>query len=210
MTARRHHRGDKAAGRRASKGEALRQAPEEPAFDMYKESLAGWEKERACQRGIFEARREGLLAAHPGKHIAVCEGEVFVADTALGAAQAAAFAHGGHAAFYYSPVPEGWRAPAGVKGDRHKEEEAAADAAYMAELARSQKETARQQEIFEANREEILAAHPGKHIAVCEGKVVVADTVAKLDQEIMRNHLGHPAFFCTPVSIPSIFGRVSD
>ena len=115
MTARRHHRGDKAAGRRASKGEALRQAPEEPAFDMYKESLAGWEKERACQRGIFEA-----------------------------------------------------------------------------------------------NREEILAAHPGKHIAVCEGKVVVADTVAKLDQEIMRNHLGHPAFFCTPVSIPSMFGRVSD
>jgi len=176
MTAQRHHHGDKAAGRRASKGEALRQAPEEPAFDMYKESLAGWEKERACQRGIFEARRGGLLAAHPGKHIAVCEGEVFVADTALGAAQAAAFAHGGHAAFYYSPVPEGWRAPAGVKGDRHKEEEAAADAAYMAELARSQKETARQREIFEANREEILAAHPGKHIAVCEGKVVVTDT----------------------------------
>jgi len=49
--------------------------PEEPAFDgEYKELHARWRRERIRQEEIFEANREEILAAHPGKHIAVCEG----------------------------------------------------------------------------------------------------------------------------------------
>ncbi|RNJ72009.1 MAG: hypothetical protein EB833_05760 [Thaumarchaeota archaeon S13] len=190
---------DKAAGRRGAKGAAPRQAPEEPAFDgEYRELLARLQREEDLQWEIFESRRKELLAAHPGKHIAVCNGEVFVADTAPGAAQAAMWAHGDHAAFYYSPMPGGQRAPTGDKGVRQGDAEAAADKAYVAELARSQKESARQREIFEANGEEILAAHPGKHIAVCNGEVFAADSEQKVAQVAMRAHIGHVSFFYSP------------
>jgi len=115
-------------------GAAPRLALGEPALsEGEKEMFARWEKERAEQREIFEARREEILAAHPGKHIAVCNGEVFVADTALGARQWTMQNHIGREAFYYMPRLEG-------QTD---------DEAYMAEIARSERETDRQQEIFE-------------------------------------------------------------
>ena len=190
---------DKAAGRKGAKGTAPRQAPEEPAFDgEYKELHARWRRERIRQEEIFEANREEILATHPGKHIAVCEGEIIAADTALGAMQAAMQAHTGHAAFYYSPVPLGNHTPAKGKDAQHADAEAAADEAYRAELARGRRESSRQQKIFEANREEILATHPGKHIAVCEGKVLVADTATEVDQAVMREHPGRAAFFYSP------------
>ncbi len=164
-------------------GAAPRLALGEPALsEGEKEMFARWEKERAEQREIFEARREEILAAHPGKHIAVCNGEVLVADTALGARQWTMQNHIGREAFYYMPRLEG-------QTD---------DEAYMAEIARSERETDRQQEIFEARREEILAAHPGKHIAVCNGEVLVADTSKGVDEMVMRKYPGRTAFFYSP------------
>jgi len=172
--------GGKAANR---EGAAPRRALGEPALsEEEKETLARRERERAEQREIFEARREEILAAHPGKHIAVCNGEVFAADTALGASQWAAQNHIGRGVFYYRPRCEG-------QTD---------DEAYMAELARSKRETDRQREIFEARREEILAAHPGKHIAVCNGEILTANTSTEVDEMVMRKHPGRTAFFYSP------------
>ncbi|RNJ74161.1 MAG: hypothetical protein EB833_01280, partial [Thaumarchaeota archaeon S13] len=45
-----------------------------PAMD------SGFEADLARQREVFEEREAELLARHPGKFIAVCAGEVFVAD----------------------------------------------------------------------------------------------------------------------------------
>jgi len=172
--------GSKAADR---KGAAPRRALGEPALsEKERETLARRERERADQREIFEARREEILAAHPGKHIAVCNGEVFAADTALGAAQWAAQNHLGRGAFYYT---------ARLKGQTDEE-------AYLAEIARSERETDLQQEIFEARREEILAAHPGKHIAVCNGEVLVADSEQGAADAAMRKHPGRASFFYSP------------
>jgi len=64
--------------------------------------------------------------------------------------------------------------------------------------ARWGRERMRQEEVVGANREEILATHPGKHIAVCEGKVLVADTATEVDQAVMREHPGRAAFFYSP------------
>jgi len=67
-----------------------------------------------------------------------------------------------------------------------------------AEDARRLEETARQRGIFEARREELLAAHPGKHIAVCAGEVFTAGTATRLDQMVMRAHPGRPMFHYSP------------
>jgi len=164
----------------------------EPALsEGERETLARHERERAEQRKIFEARREEILAAHPGKHIAVCNGEVFAADTALGASQWVALNHIDRGAFYYTARLEG-----------QTDEEA-----YEAELARSKRETAEQRKIFEARREEILAAHPGKHIAVCNGEILVADTSREVDEMVMRKHPGRTALFYSPgATCVSMFG----
>ncbi|RNJ72029.1 MAG: hypothetical protein EB833_05715, partial [Thaumarchaeota archaeon S13] len=52
-------------------------------------------KDAARQREIFEAGRDELLAAHPGKYIAVCAGDVFAAPSVMGAVHMAARAHPG-------------------------------------------------------------------------------------------------------------------
>jgi len=85
-------------------GAAPRLALGEPALsEGEKEMFARWEKERAEQREIFEARREEILAAHPGKHIAVCNGEVLVADTSKGVDEMVMRKYPGRTAFFYSP-----------------------------------------------------------------------------------------------------------
>jgi len=183
MTTQKHRPGGRAAGREEAGVAAPRQALGKLVLDEeHGDALSRWERERAAQQEIFEARREEILAAHPGRHIAVCNGEVFAADTALGAAQWAMQNHLGRGAFYYMPR---------LKGQTE-------DEAYMAEIARSDRETDRQQEIFEARREEILAEHPGRHIAVCNGEVLVADSMQGAADMAMRKHPGHPSFFYSP------------
>jgi len=71
--------------------------------EEYRAEVARGERDAARQQGIFEARREELLAAHPGKHIAVCAGEVFAADTDREVTQMVMCAHPGRASFLYSP-----------------------------------------------------------------------------------------------------------
>jgi len=171
----------------------------------------GGDAEAARQRGIFEARREELLAAHPDMYIAVCAGEVFAGPSVMWAVHMATRAHPGRPMFLYSQVDEGgqpteeeaarleergvyaWRRPAS-----HTPEEAARIQKRNAEDARRLEETARQRGIFEARREELLAAHPGKHIAVCAGEVFTAGTATRLDQMVMRAHPGRPMFHYSP------------
>ena len=168
-------------------------------------------KDAARQREIFEAGRDELLAAHPGKYIAVCAGDVFAAPSVMGAVHMAARAHPGRAVFLYSqghekgqPTEEeaarleergiyAWRTPASPTPA-----EAARIKRRSAEEAWGRRETARQREIFEAGRDELLAAHPGRHIAVCAGEVFVADTAAEMDQTVMRAHPGRPSFQYSP------------
>jgi len=168
-------------------------------------------KDAARQREIFEARRDELLAAHPSKYIAVCAGDAFAAPSVMGAVHMAARAHPGRAVFLYSqghekgqPTEEeaarleergiyAWRTPASPTPA-----EVARIKRRSAEEAGGRRETARQREIFEARRDELLAAHPGRHIAVCAGEVFVADTAAEMDQMVMRAHPGRPSFQYSP------------
>jgi len=78
-------------------GAAARPSPEEPTVD------AMGEREAARQQEIFESRRAELLAAHPGRHIAVCSGEVFVGDSTREVMRMATRAHPGGTSFFYSP-----------------------------------------------------------------------------------------------------------
>lgn len=65
-------------------------------------------------------------------------------------------------------------------------------------LVRSKRGRAERRGIFEAGREEMLAARPGKHIAVCCGEVLVADTSREVDEMTMRKRPGPTALFYSP------------
>lgn len=172
---------------------------------------AKWRVEAGRQREIFVSRREELLAAHPDKYIAVCAGEVFANHSVMGVAHMVTRAHPGRAAFLYTQGHEkgqlteeeaAWLEELGVYAWRAYREPTPAEAAQIkrrrAKDAKDKKDTARQREIFETRREELLAAHPSKHIAVCAGEIFVADTTTKLDKIVMRAHPGRPSFQYSP------------
>jgi len=172
---------------------------------------AGAKREAALQRDAFEARREELLAAHPGKYIAVCAGEAFAGHSVMEAVHMATHAHPGRAAFLYSQDRKTgslteeeakrlaeigfytWREPT-----RLTRAGAARIRRHRAGAARAKREAALQRDAFEARREELLAAHPGKHIAVCAGEAFVADTANEADRMATRAHPGRVSFLYSP------------
>ncbi|MDD9826731.1 MAG: hypothetical protein OXU86_08205 [Thaumarchaeota archaeon] len=184
-------------GKASGKNEADRPAPQQPPTGH-----AGWEagvaegrREARRQRAVFESRREEILAAHPGKDIAVCAGEVFAADTPEEAAQMAWRAHGGRASYFYTRGYRLLNADPG-KGDSASNE-SAGHAGWEASVAEGRREARRQRAVFESRREEILAAHPGKDIAVCAGEVFAADTPEEAAQMAWRAHGGRASYFYT-------------
>jgi len=109
MTMQGHRPGGRAAGLKEGGAAAPRQGltkptPKEAArIGEHDAEVARGEREAARQRKVFEARREELLAAHPGRHIAVCAGEAFAGDSAREVMRMAMRAHPGRASFFYSP-----------------------------------------------------------------------------------------------------------
>ena len=147
-----------------------------------------FEEELSMQEEIFEARREELLAAHPDMLIAVCAGEVFVGSTDVEAIAGAEAAHPDRPIFLCgsNPAFEDSNGASQHAGTGHPSgkpvEKPVGDAAFEEDLAR-------QEEIFEARREELLAAHPDMLIAVCAGEVFVGSTDV---EAIARAEAAHP------------------
>jgi len=93
------HRQDRAAGKAGDRRHAT---PGTAGHAEWEARVAEGKREARRQREIFEARRGEILAAHPGKDIAVCAGEVFAGDTPEEAALKAWRAHGGRASYFYT------------------------------------------------------------------------------------------------------------
>ncbi|MDD9813739.1 MAG: hypothetical protein OXU37_05685 [Thaumarchaeota archaeon] len=153
-----------------------------PAMD------SGFEADLARQREIYDEREAELLARHPGKFIAVCAGEVFVADGDTEVVSRAEAAHPDRAILLHvydpnfddrDPLPDPVDS---CRPRKARAPEPGLDAGFEADLAR-------QREIYDEREAELLARHPGKFIAVCAGEVFVADG----DTEVVsRAEAAHP------------------
>jgi len=128
-----------------------------------------FEEDLARQREAFAAREDELLAENPGRSIAVCAGDVFVAGDDEGAISMAEAAHPGRAIYLcsYDPFFPCQCEQGGPREGRRGGEDDGADAAFEEDFAR-------QREAFAAREDGLLAENPGRSIAVCAGDVFVA------------------------------------
>ena len=149
---------------------------------------AAFEADLALQREAFMEREDELLAKNPGKSIAVCAGEAFVAGSDEDAISRAEAAHPDRAIYLcsYDPLFSckcGQDAVAPGAGRRDVEDRGAgAGVSFEADLAL-------QREAFMEREDELLAKNPGKSIAVCAGEAFVAGSD---EDAISRAEAAHP------------------